>query len=115
MNTVCHIEIQTLDLDRAETFYKGVFDWTFKAFVMSTMRIFGSGDTHVGGLQLVEKIEAGRSPSVWLQVGNIEETLAKVEAFGGKTVSGRSEVPGTGWSADFEDPEGNYIGIVQFA
>lgn len=114
MNTVCHIEIQTLDLDRAETFYKGVFNWDFKAF-MPTMRVFGVGDEHVGGLMLVDKIEGGRSPSVWLQVKSIEETLARVEAFGGRMVSGKSDVPGTGWSADFEDPEGNYLGIVEFA
>ncbi len=114
MHTVCHVEIQTVDLDRAEAFYKGLFDWTFKAF-MPTMRVFGVGDTHVGGLMLVDKVEAGRSPSIWIQVKSIEETLARVEAFGGKVVSGKSEVPGTGYSADFEDPEGTYIGIVEFA
>jgi len=114
VNTVCHIEFQSVDLDKAEAFYKSIFDWTFKSFTPN-MRIFGSGDKHVGGLMLVSKVEKGKSPSVWIQVANLEETLTKVEAGGGKTISGRSEVPGTGWSADFEDPEGNYVGIVQFA
>lgn len=100
-------------MDRAESFYKGVFGWTFKAF-MPTMRVFGQGDDHIGGLMLTDKVEPGRSPSVWFQVQSIEETLARVEAFGGRALSMKSEVPGTGWSADFEDPDGNYIGIVEY-
>lgn len=114
MNTVCHIEFQTTDLDRAEAFYKAVFEWEFRAFV-PTMRVFGTGESHVGGLMLVDRVEPGRSPSVWLRVASLDETLAKVEACGGRRLGERQEVPGTGWSADFEDPEGNYVGIVEFS
>jgi predicted enzyme related to lactoylglutathione lyase len=113
MNTVCHIEIQSVDLDRSEAFYKGVFDWTFRSF-MPSMRVFASGEDYVGGLMLVDAVQPGRSPSIWIKIANIEETLAKVQAQGGRTLSERSEVPTVGWSADFEDVDGNYIGIVQF-
>ena len=114
MNTVCHIEFGVTDMDRAEAFYKGLFGWTFRAFT-PTMRVFGQGDDHIGGLTLVDKVEPGRSPSVWLQVESLDATLARVEALGGRPLSPKSEVPGTGWSADFEDPDGNYVGIVEYA
>lgn len=114
MNTVCHIEIDVTDMDRAEAFYKALFGWTFREF-MPSMRVFGAGDQHIGGLTLREKVEVGRSPSVWFQVASIEETLEKVRANGGKALSEKSEVPSVGWSADFADPDGNYIGIVEYA
>lgn len=114
MNTVCHIEFHTTDLDRAEAFYRGVFDWEFKAFVPQ-MRVFGAGETHIGGLVLVDEVKAGRSPSVWIDVESLEATLARVSAHGGTIETEREEIPGTGWSAGFADPDGNPVGIVQFS
>ncbi len=113
MNTVCHIEIQTVDLDRSEAFYKGVFDWTFRSFIPG-MRIFGVGETHVGGLMLVEEVLPGRSPSVWIQVEDLDAILGKASAHGGQVVSQKSEVPSVGWSAEIGDPEGNILGVVQY-
>jgi hypothetical protein len=44
-------------------------------------------------------------------VDDIEATLAKASTLGGKTVVPKQEVPGMGWFAWFQDPEGNCIGL----
>jgi predicted enzyme related to lactoylglutathione lyase len=113
MNTVCHIEILTTDLDASEAFYTAVFGWTFRSF-MEGMRIFGVGETHVGGLQLTDDLRPGNSPSVWIQVSDIDSILSKVSASGGKVVSPKSDVPSVGFSAAFADPHGSEIGLVQY-
>lgn len=113
MNTVCHIEIQVTDLDRAEAFYTAVFGWTFRSFIPG-MRIFGSGETHIGGLMEVEQVKPGLSPSVWIQVADLDAILSTVTSHGGKIESEKSEVPSVGWSASFSDPEGSHIGVVQY-
>lgn len=112
-NTVCHIEIDVTDLVRSQAFYQAVFDWSFRPF-MDTMTAFGSGEDHIGGLSRVDQVVPGKSPSVWIEVANIEETLAKAVKAGGKVVAEKSDVPTVGYSAAFSDLDGTSIGIVQF-
>lgn len=113
MNTICHIDIQVSDLDRAQAFYEAVFGWTFRSFIPG-MRVFGVGETHVGGIMQSEDIRPGNSPSIWIQVENVDETLAKAVAAGGALVDEKSEVPTVGWSTLFADLDGNWIGVVQY-
>lgn len=115
LHTVCHIEFDAVDMDRAQAFYEAVFGWTFREFMGGAMRVFGTGETHVGGLMKVESVKAGTSPSVWLHVEDCDATVAKALAAGGAVMKAKDEVPGVGWSAQFSDPEGNPVGIVQFA
>jgi len=44
---------------------------------------------------------------------NIEATLAKIKAHGGTTAVPKTEIPGMGWFAIFNDPTGNMIGLYQ--
>lgn len=114
MNTVCHIEIQTRDLAAAQAFYAQVFPgWSFRSFG-EEMVVFGVGDSHVGGFMKADSVKPGNSPSVWIQVEEIEPVLARATAAGGSVASEKYPVPGVGWSAQFTDPEGTPIGIVQF-
>ncbi|MBX3112429.1 MAG: VOC family protein [Fimbriimonadaceae bacterium] len=114
MNTVCHIEFDVTDVARAQAFYKGLFGWTFRAFTDS-MVVFGVGDQHIGGLQRVEAVEPGASPSVWFQVEDLDSALGRAAALGGAVVSPRQDVPNVGWSAQVADPDGNRVGLVQYA
>lgn len=113
-NTVCHIEWEVTDFARAQTFYEGLFGWRFQEFG-DEMVVFGLGDQHIGGLIKVNAVGVGRSPSVWIEVESIEAACAKAESVGGGVSKGKSEVPHVGWSATLTDPDGNYVGIVQFA
>ncbi|MFN8038737.1 MAG: hypothetical protein U0Q07_05945 [Acidimicrobiales bacterium] len=43
----------------------------------------------------------------------MDESLASIEAAGGKRLSERMPIPGVGWMAFFTDTEGNRVGIFQ--
>jgi predicted enzyme related to lactoylglutathione lyase len=52
---------------------------------------------------------------VVIDVDDIDEALAKIEELGGQTVVGRTPVADMGWSAYFEDSEGNQVGLWESA
>ncbi|HLK15432.1 MAG TPA: VOC family protein [Fimbriimonadaceae bacterium] len=112
-NTICHIELQTTDLGRAQTFFGALFDWQFRAFGDS-MVVFGSGDDHVGGLFKVDSVRPADYAVAWIEVDDVESTLAAAVTAGGSVNSAKKPVPGVGWSGEFADLDGNPIGVVQF-
>lgn len=113
-NTLCHVEIETVDMDRSQAFYQGLFGWSFKEFMGGQMRVFGLGEEHIGGLMLVDEVNPGRSPSLWFRVANLEATMEKVKALGGDEASPAMPVPGVGFSCQAKDPDGNYVGLVEY-
>lgn len=112
-NTICHVELETIDVNRAQAFYGALFDWTFRAFT-ENMVVFGSGDQHLGGFMRVDEVNAGRSPSIWIEVDSIDASMAKAESLGAKTISEKGPVPHVGWSSQFSDLDGNTVGLVEF-
>lgn len=113
-NGFCHVEFQSTDLPRSQRFYETMFEWTFRSFG-DDMVVFGQGDQHLGGLVKVDAVEAGNSPSVWIEVDSIERYLGKAPTAGGRVCSGKSPVPNVGWSATIQDPDGNTVGLVEFS
>jgi uncharacterized protein len=112
-NTFCHIEWEVTDLDRAQAFYGGMFDWKFESFG-DQMVVFGTGTQHLGGLSKAETVNAGRSPSVWIEADDISEYEERCKQLGGSVTTPKHELPHVGWSASIADPDGNHIGLVQF-
>ncbi len=113
IHTLCHLEIQTTDMEVSKRFYIGVFGWEFRAYYEG-MEVFGKGEQHIGGLMLVSKVEPGLSPSLWFKVQNIEDSINHGVTHGGSLKEAKSEVPHVGWSAVMNDPFGTPIGIVQY-
>ncbi len=113
-HTVCHIEFFVSDLSRAQTFYGGLFDWTFRSFG-DEMVVFGSGDQHIGGLSLSKDHRPGNTPSVWFEVEDIDAMVARATQLGGQVISAKHEVPHVGWAAQVSDLDGNAVGMVQFS
>ncbi|MBI1757347.1 MAG: VOC family protein [Fimbriimonas ginsengisoli] len=113
-NTFCHIEFDSTDLARSQRFFEGLFGWTFRAFG-EKMVVFGLGDQHLGGLQKADNVAPGRSPSVWIEVASLDPMVTKAVGSGGSLERGREEVPGVGWSAVVKDPDGNFVGLVEFS
>ncbi|MBN9501775.1 MAG: hypothetical protein BGO01_06210 [Armatimonadetes bacterium 55-13] len=111
---VCHIEWLVTDLNQAQKFYGTLFDWEFKAFG-EEMIVFGTGSEHIGGFMKADEVVPGNSPSVWLECASIDEVMAKVEPAGGQISVPKAPLPGVGFSAAIKDPEGNPIGLVEFA
>ncbi|MBS1721681.1 MAG: VOC family protein [Armatimonadetes bacterium] len=112
-NTICHVEWDVTDLARAQEFYGALFDWTFRQFG-DDMVVFGTGEQHLGGFMKVDAVKAGSSPSIWIEVEDLEAQLAKAQGIGARVIKGKSAVPNVGWSGQVSDPDGNSIGMVQF-
>lgn len=49
----------------------------------------------------------------YIQVPSIDEALASIESAGGETVRERTEIPGMVTYAQFRDPAGNILGLVE--
>lgn len=114
INRICHIEYQVTDVARAQRFYEGLFGWTFRPF-HDDMVVFGFGDEHIGGLQRVDVLTTGSSPSIWFRVEDIDALIAKAVALGGSAPEPKHPVPGVGHSVAVRDPDGNPVGLVQYA
>jgi hypothetical protein len=48
---------------------------------------------------------------VYIDSPDIEADLKKIEAAGGKLKVPKTEIPGQGWFAFFEDPTGNIVAL----
>jgi predicted enzyme related to lactoylglutathione lyase len=121
MDKVVHFEIPVDNADRARAFYGSAFDWgiqpmesndytlTLTTPVDETTQIPTEPGAINGGLR--PRTAETPTPVIVIQVDSIDESLKKIEAEGGSTVSPRAEMPGMGAYAYFKDTEGNVIGL----
>ena len=63
-----------------------------------------------GGIRIAEEKEP-IGVTNYISVDSIDEAIKKVENAGGKIVMPKQEVPGMGWTAWFQDPEGTTLGL----
>ncbi|KAF3479884.1 uncharacterized protein GIQ15_06860 [Arthroderma uncinatum] len=119
--TPCWIEIFATDLARAEKFYSTVFNWTFdKACPGRTdeISVFRFPDKCVGSLGgSISKINPGehtigpKTIKLYLYVNDLEKTMEKIVANGGKKCSDVVAEGEHGEIMHLQDTEGNGIGI----
>lgn len=68
-----------------------------------------------GGFSNHEGGKPGGSPCVYILVKEIEDYTGKIAELGGRVSMPKTEIPNIGWSAIFEDPFGNSVGLFQSA
>jgi predicted enzyme related to lactoylglutathione lyase len=111
---VVHFEINTAgDAAALHQFYRDLFDWHIQA---DNPMNYGLVDTHADGIGGgIGGVEEGGTPATrfYVQVPDINATLAAVEAAGGKVVMPREVLPGMVTLAMFADPQGNVVGLVE--
>jgi len=125
MDSVIHFEIPAKDVKRASAFYSKAFGWQFNQFpgfeywsVGTTMSDAQGRPTSPGAINggLGKKGKtAPNLPTVTIGVSDIDAALANVKKLGGKAVGKKTPVGDMGFSAYFQDPEGNVIGLWQNA
>ena len=116
-NAVCWAELATRDLDRAETFYRGLFGWETQPHPVapSPYKIFSNSDGQLGGL-IQMTAEWGDMPSHWsiyLQVADLDATVAKAESLGGSVQMPAFDVPTVGRITRLNDPAGAGFYLIQ--
>ncbi|MCP3936717.1 MAG: VOC family protein [Actinomycetia bacterium] len=110
---VVHFEIPIDDNDRATGFYEETFGWTLQRWgpVEYWLTEGGQGEGIEGAL--IKRSDESPSPVFYIDVDDIEITLATIEATGGRRITEPMPIPTVGWSAFFEDTEGNRVGLFQ--
>jgi uncharacterized protein len=123
MDSVVHFEIPAKDVKRASAFYTKAFGWNFNQFpgfeywsAVTTASDKNGAPTSPGSINggMGKKGEmAPQAVTVTISVADIDGALATVKKLGGKAIGKKMPVGDMGFSAYFEDTEGNVIGLWQ--
>jgi uncharacterized protein len=108
---VVHFEIEAMDPERQRAFYAALFSWDIgDGPIMSFNAGLGAPEAGPGG----HIRKSGRSGvTLYVQVRDLVESLAKAVALGGTVVLERLDIPGGASLAAITDPEGNPLTLVQ--
>ena len=116
---VVHVEVRGLNAPQLQRFYAEVFGWGRD----DDLSIGDYAVTEIGAGPLTVGIGpvpdwSARSAKFYIQVDDIEETLSRIEAAGGRAVMPRTEGPEFAAThilvfTTFIDPAGNEVGLVE--
>ena len=110
---IVHIEISANNRKEASKFYERIFGWKITHDDQMDYSMFEYEDGRGGGFNPVSDHNPAGTVTIYIQSDDIEATLEKIEANGGKTILQKSEIPGIGWYAFFQDPTGNTLALYK--
>jgi predicted enzyme related to lactoylglutathione lyase len=131
MSRVVHFEIHAADPERAAAFYRTVFGWDVKEWVMPGVQVSNESRFWMAttGAEPAPGINGGilfrrGSPPVegqpvnayvcTIDVASLDESLHLVVAAGGMLAVPRMPIKGIGWLVYCKDTEGNIFGMTQY-
>jgi predicted enzyme related to lactoylglutathione lyase len=108
---VVHWEIAAVDADAQRAFYGALFNWEIgDGTIMEIPAGIGGPEPGPAG----HLRQSGRSGvTLYVQVRDLEASLAKAVELGAAVVVERLEIPGGASLAAITDPEGNPLTLVQ--
>src|SRR4029453_15986700 len=110
-NPVVHFEVTGQDGKKLQEFYSKTFGWNVNADNPMNYGMVEGQEGGIGG-----GISAGdggtKEVTFYIAVDNPQAYLDKIEGKGGKAVMPVTGIPGMGILAQFADPEGNVVGLV---
>jgi predicted enzyme related to lactoylglutathione lyase len=112
-NPVVHFEVTGKDGKKLQDFYAKTFGWKVNADNPMNYGIVDAPDTG-GGMGGGISAGAGGTKQVtfYIALDNPQSYLDKIESKGGKTVMPLTEIQGIVKFAQYADPEGNVVGII---
>lgn len=117
INPVLWFEIPVKDIGRARKFYENVLGWKLSQeemgpFTMAMFPMTENAPGAAGSLIKGESYEPSHAGTVvYFSVDDIEETLRRISANGGKTLMPKKSIEKYGFIAHFEDSEGNRLAL----
>jgi predicted enzyme related to lactoylglutathione lyase len=125
MDPVVHFEMPYTDAHRMATFYTSAFGWQTQMlgekmgdYVLATTtptdghRPKSPGAIN-GGFFPKKPDWPAQHPSVVIAVQDIQASMLKVVAAGGRVLGEPMEIPGVGRYVSFTDTEGNRVSLLQ--
>jgi len=130
MNRVIHFEIHAVDPERAARFYRDVFDWDIKEWVVPGVDIPNknrywmatTGPASEPGINGGIIFRRGSAPGegqpvnsyvCTIGVPSVDDFLTKCLSAGATVAAPKMPIKGVGWLAYFKDTEGNLVGLMQ--
>ena len=111
---IVHWELMGPDGEAVRSFYEGMFGWKTEAVPgFDSYHMVAAESSGVGGAVGQGGDQMPQYQTMYVQVANVDEHLAKAESLGGKTLMPRTVVPGTVTFGLFTDPAGNMVGLVE--
>lgn len=110
-NPTMWFEVAARDREAMKGFYAGLFDWSLTDMeAMPYTGIETGGEGIPGGIGSAPEGQQGHV-TFYVQVDDVEASLAKAESSGGSRVMGPMDIPG-GQIGLFADPEGHVVGVM---
>ena len=108
---VVYFEIEALDADLLENFYREMFSWDIgEGFIRQIPAGIGGPENGIGG----HMRQSDRSGvTLFIQVKDVEASRTMAVELGGSLTSEPFQIPGRALIAGIKDPEGNPITLVQ--
>ncbi len=109
------------DVTRARLFYQAVFGWRFEPWGPPDFYLIHTGDEKDPGV--LGLLHARREPvngsgmtgfECTIGVDNIAQIIEAIEANGGRIAMPKFHIPTVGTGVYFHDPEGNFVGAMQY-
>lgn len=109
---IVHVEFPAEDVDRAQSFWSGLFGWEFGESQMPDLdyRMARTGEN--SGVAVWASDKGTGHPSYYFDVDDMEAARAKVAELGGSAEE-KNPVPGMGWFTACKDSEGNTFSLWQ--
>jgi hypothetical protein len=114
----CWNELMTSDNVAAFNFYSQIFGWKIVQEMdmgpMGTYRVFGIGETQIGGMMTIPKGSPMRP--MWLyytETAGLDAAVARATKNGATIMNGPMDVPGGGRIAQLMDPQGGAFALHQ--
>ncbi len=111
-------ELMTTDPEAAKQFYSEVFGWGIQEYPMGegTYTVVKIGDEGVGGIMAIPPEAKGTPPNwgTYITVDNVDATVEKVSALGGKVLSQPQDIPEVGRMAIIQDPQGAVLMVMTY-
>lgn len=120
MNHLAHFAINTDNIEATRSFYEAVFGWKFKPYGPPDFYQIDTGSepvTLMGALQKRRALVPGvmtRGFECTIAVSSVDKTEALLREHDANIVLERSTIHGVGHLLFFEDPGGNFVGVIEF-
>ncbi len=108
---VVHVEIPAANVEAAGKFYADLFGWKLQPMPEMKYTMWEAADGTGGGFPEVSDESPAGQVLVYIASEDIDADLKNVKKLGGKVLREKTEIPGMGWFAIFQDPTGNVLAV----
>ncbi len=110
---ITHVDIPADDIERAKSFYGGVFGWQIAEVPGFEGYPMWQAPNKISGGGIAKRTDTLSATRSYVEVDSIDDAIAKAQELGGRLVLEKTPISETSWYAALEDTEGNQIGLYE--